>query len=220
MKKEVEKHVWSVSVLLYHPQKGFLLGLNDKGKYEMISEQTLSKDNEMIEILSRGFIRETLLYENYYIQRRIEKFIEWRWGLKIDINEFIDDMRERYLVKDRRKYDTNEISKKVKLIEGVMREFIREWFDIGYRTTEFEINIIERNDVYKSHVVILDISQLTFGSDINALSNLDIYYNKIENGNKYKMKEYRWRRLDDINENNSSEMLNRMKNYLFMGEVC
>ena len=147
------------SILFYHPEKGFLWGVNQEGEYDVMTG-LWSDDHHPVELITTLLNGEMSLYESYYMQRRIEHM-----GGHIDLQW----MREKYVDMNEERYqEMNEM-------EEFMKGIVWEWFMKNNRVMILDIPDGEYNHRY----MLLDISQIEFVSDINALMSIDLFYGQM-----------------------------------------
>ena len=187
------------SILFYHPEKGFLWGINQEGEYDVMTG-LWSDEHHPIELITTLLNGEMLLYESFYMQRRIEYL-----GGEIDV----DVMREKYIHMNEELYQT------VIPMEEVMKSVIWEWFMKGYRVQWMDIP----DQGYHHYYLLLDISTIEYGNDVNALMSIDLFYNQMikKMGIEKQMKSWEWKKLNQIKAWKSSDVSKEIKEYLDMG---
>jgi hypothetical protein len=187
------------SILFYHPEKGFLWGVNQEGEYDVMTG-LWSDDHHPVELITTLLNGEMSLYESYYMQRRIEHM-----GGHIDLQW----MREKYVDMNEERYqEMNEM-------EEFMKGIVWEWFMKNNRMMILDIPDGEYNHRY----MLLDISQIEFVSDINALMSIDLFYGQMikKMGVKKQMVGWEWKKFNEIRPWKSSDVAKEIKEYLDMG---
>lgn len=190
------------SLVFYHPEKGFLWGVNQEGQYDLMTGEW-SDDYDPVLLISTLLNAEMMLYEIFYMQKRFDY-----QGVSHDL----EGMRRKYVDLEEEMYEM-EI-----YMENQMKGVIWEWFMKGYKTHNVYIGNEDGNHRY----IILDISILESMEDISMWMNLDLFYQQVmKKGNVQKqIKRWEWKKMNDLRPWKSSDVVREIKEFLNMGVFC
>jgi hypothetical protein len=181
------------SVVFYHPEKGFLWGVNQEGKYDCMTG-VWSDEYDPIVLINTLLNAEMMLYECFYLQKRFDYE-----GVSYDL----EMMRRKYVDLEEEMYQ-QEI-----YMDGVMGYHIWEWFHTSHHTL----------DVGNHRYLFLDISLLKDKRDEEMLMNLGDYceYMNKKMNLKKEMKSWEWKKLSEIRPWKSSDVVCEIRSELNYG---
>lgn len=217
---EIQKDVWMISILFYDEEQGFLLGKNKENQYDLFTENVKKGDVCITDVITRCIIREFALYEYYYFQRRYERYVENKYRKKVDIQNIVEQMRQKYQVKDFDKYtklqQKNGTWREIYPFDYILQKIVQEWIS-KYAVQDFLIPLQETNEKIKNHIFIFQTNFFPFTNDRNAFLGIPLFYQKIPTTLQYKMTSYEWKLLHQIHRQNVSESLQKIFDYLYVG---
>lgn len=183
------------SVVFYHPEKGFLWGINKEGKYDCMTG-VWSDEHDPIVLINTLLNAEMMLYECFYFQKRFDYE-----GVSYDL----EMMRRKYVDLEEEMYQ-QEI-----YMDSVMGYHVWEWFMSCYSNHYM--------DVGDQRYILLDISLLKDERDQEMLINLDKYVQHL--GRKMDLKKemvsWEWKKLSEIRPWKSSDVVCEIRNELNYG---
>ncbi len=185
------------SVIFYHPEKGFLWGINKEGKYDCMTG-VWSDEYDPVLLINTLLNGEMLLYEYFYKQRRFENE---DGGVSYEL----ELMRRKYVDLEEEMYQVDI------WMDGMMRYKMWEWFMKSYKVHTF--------DVGNHRYILLDISLLEDKRDEDILMNFEKYYKELI-GNRDIQKEmvkWEWRKLSEIRTWKVSDVVCEIRNEIHFG---
>ena len=187
------------SLVFYHPEKGFLWGVNQEGQYDLMTGEW-SDDYDPTLLIMTLLNAEMMLYEIFYLQKRFDY-----QGVSYDL----EGMRRKYVDLEEEMYAL-EI-----YMENQMKRVIWEWFMKGYKTHTVYIENSDGNHRY----IILDISILESMEDVSMWMNLDFFYQQVmKKVNVQKqMVRWEWKQMKELRPWKSSDVVREIKNFLNVG---
>jgi hypothetical protein len=195
-----------MSLCLYDKEKGFLFGKNRQGKYDIPVEKIGKDDIDVVDVLVRLLIREYVLYESFYFQRRCKKMVKDTYGVDV-LKEMMEEIRTKY--ENRNGWYQHEYV----YMESVFKQIVYEWLK-NYVHMDFDIEMENGN---LNRMVIMDISHLSLQNDKNCLGTFDKNYKNIHSKYKYGMKEYEWVKWEEIEWEKNTYFVNQVIEFMNMG---
>jgi hypothetical protein len=187
------------SLVFYHPEKGFLWGVNQEGQYDLMTGEW-SDDYDPVLLISTLLNAEMMLYEIFYMQKRFDY-----QGVSHDL----EGMRRKYVDLEEEMYAL-EI-----YMENQMKRVIWEWFMKGYKTHTVYMENSHGNHRY----IILDISILESMEDVSMWMNLDFFYQQVmKKVNVQKqMVRWEWKQMKELRPWKSTDVVREIKDFLNVG---
>lgn len=183
------------SLVFYHPEKGFLWGVNKEGRYDLMTGEW-SDEYDPVLLISTLLNAEMMLYEIFYLQKRFDY-----QGVSYDL----EGMRRKYIDLEEEMYGM-EI-----YMENQMKMVIWDWFMKGYKIH----TVLIGNHRY----IILDVSILESMEDVSMWENFDLFYQQVMKKANFKkeMVKWEWKEMKDLRPWKTSDVVRELKEFLNVG---
>lgn len=187
------------SLVFYHPERGFLLGVNQEGKFDVMTGEW-SDYHDPTMMITTLLNAEMLLYEIFYIHKRFGYD-----GSSYDL----EGMRRKYMDLDEEMFQM-EIP-----MESQMLQVIQEWYMNSYRKHVIDMG----NEDWKHRYIILDVSLLDSMEDVSMWMHMDLFYQQVMKKVKVEkqMVKWEWKRWKEVRPWKSSDVLLEIREFLDMG---
>jgi hypothetical protein len=157
-----------MSLCLYDKEKGFLFGKNRQGKYDIPIEKIGKDDIDVVDVLVRLLIREYVLYESFYFQRRCKKMVKDSYSVDV-LKEMMEEIRTKY------ENGNGWYQYEYVYMECVFKQIVYEWLK-NYAHMDFDIEL--ENGSW-NRMVIIDISHLLENKVLAAIHQKRKYQENI-----------------------------------------
>ncbi len=205
MEKFINKRddIWYVSLVIYSSSKGLLFGKKNN-KYEILGTTLKEGTKDLMDIITKMFIKELRIYENKYFEyQTVNEFVklhERYYGMIPDMNcipEWISESIDDY------ENDNDNICLGEFTYSGILYRYIRGMIEKNHM-----LNLDFTNNNKKIRYYIMDIDNFSKYENNNILNSIN-FYNVKNNMYAKKYKYLEWVKYNEvkdlrINDNNKN----------------
>ncbi len=188
-----EDSIWSLSILIYDKNRGYLFPKHKNGKYMFFVGRMKRDESDMLKRAIESFIEDTKIYDNYYFMRRAEKYFERKYMDKYG------ELPERDLFEKLKKREGNTYRK-------LLIKIIKEWFGAGI-PLYYDIQLFKNESNIRHRILLLEIDSLNFANDINALYAIPYFYKKYNEKGREEIEEIEWININEMRKEECNDMV-------------
>ena len=190
-----EDSIWSLSILIYDKNRGYLFPKHKNGKYMFFVGRMKRDESDMLKRAIESFIEDTKIYDNYYFMRRAEKYFERKYMDKYG------ELPERDLFEKLKKREGNTYRK-------LLVKIIKEWFGAGI-PLYYDIQLFKNESNIRHRILLLEIDSLKFANDINALYAIPYFYKKYNEKGREEIEEIEWININEMRKEECNDMVGK-----------